>query len=104
MRIEFERTGGFAGLRAATTVDTDTLPAAEADALRALVSAAGVFELPATLRASAPVRDQFAYKLTVTDGARTHTVRMDESAVPASARPLIDWLVAALQRSQRARR
>ncbi|MBF8284669.1 MAG: hypothetical protein HW378_3584 [Anaerolineales bacterium] len=40
MRIEFVRTGGFAGMRMATTVNTETLPPDEARVLRESVDAA----------------------------------------------------------------
>jgi len=34
MRIQFERTGGFAGMRVATTIDMESLSADEARELR----------------------------------------------------------------------
>jgi hypothetical protein len=97
MRIEFQRSGGFAGLRLSTTVDTDKLPADEADGLKRMVDAADFFLLPATLKESRGA-DQFTYRLTVEARDRRHTVEVSESAVPDSLRPLIQRL-ATLARS-----
>jgi hypothetical protein len=93
MRIEFQRSGGFAGLRLATTVDTDKLPADEADELKRLVDAADFFHLPATLKATRGA-DQFTYRLTVEAGDRQHTLEVSESAAPESLRPLLQRLAA----------
>lgn len=91
MRIEFQRSGGFAGLRLSAAVDTDRLPADEANELARIVDAAGFFGLPATLK-STQGADQFTYRLTIEAGDRRHTVEVSESAVPDSLRPLIQRL------------
>jgi hypothetical protein len=91
MRIEFQRSGGFAGLRLATTVDVDKLPADEAAELKRLVDAADFFRLPATLKATRGA-DQFTYRLTVEAGNRQHTVEVSENAAPESLRPLLQRL------------
>ena len=36
--------------------------------------------------------DQFGYSITVEDGDRRHTVLTNDGTVPASLRPLLDWL------------
>ena len=92
MRVEFERSGGFAGLRRACTVDEATLPPEEAGQLRDLVQAARFYELPAEVTARRPGGDRFHYRLTVDDRERRHTVDLDEVAVPDGVRPLVDWL------------
>ena len=45
MKIQFERSGGVAGMRMTTTVNTETLPAAEAQMLREMVDKAKFFDL-----------------------------------------------------------
>ena len=37
-------------------------------------------------------RDAFSHEITVDDGARRHTVTLDEAEVPDVLRPLLDWL------------
>ncbi|MBW4495206.1 MAG: hypothetical protein KME26_19380 [Oscillatoria princeps RMCB-10] len=95
MRINFERTGGFAGMRLATVADTNTLPPEEANQLRRLVDAADFFHLPPTITSPTPVADRFQYRLAVEENGQQHTVTVSERALPAPLRPLIEWLLAA---------
>jgi len=98
MHIEFERSGGVAGIRLATTVDTDTLSADEAAGVRTLVDDADFFNLPGRLTTSSPGADRFAYRITVRSPGRSHTVDVGEGAAPASLRPLLDWLMSAARK------
>lgn len=98
MLITFERSGGFAGLITTTTVDTTTLPAAEANQIRNLVKAANFFQLPATI-ASDNQPDRFQYQLTVQEGTQQHSVTVGESTMPSTLRPLIDCLMAAARQN-----
>jgi hypothetical protein len=95
MRINFERTGGFAGTRMATVADTSTLPPEQANQLRRLVEAADFFHLPATITSPTSGADRFQYRLAVEENGVQHTVTVSERALPAPLRPLIEWLVAA---------
>jgi hypothetical protein len=97
MQISFERSGGFAGISLNTTVDTANLPPTDAAQLRQLVEVADFFHLPARM-ASPAQPDRFQYQLTVEDGDRHHTAILDESAVPGTLRPLLDWLLNAARR------
>ena len=92
MRISFERTGGVAGMSIAATIDTEALPAHNAQELLRLVDAASFFDLPATIRMPAQGADQFHYKLTVEDEARRHTVEVGDAAAPAALQPLLRQL------------
>jgi hypothetical protein len=93
MRIEFTRSGGFAGTRLSRTFDTDTMPAEDARELTALVEAAGFFALPASLRSGGA--DKFQYNITVEKDGKKHTVEADERAVPPALAPLVKKLEAA---------
>ena len=61
MLIRFERTGGFAGMRTAVTLNTDTLPQEEARNLHELVDAAGFFNLPEKFPMPKRGADYFQY-------------------------------------------
>ena len=98
MVIEFERTGGVAGIRLATTVDTATLSSDEAVRAQQLVDDASFFALPARLTTAKPGADRFHYRITVRSPERTHTVDVAEGAAPSTLRPLIDWLTAAARK------
>ncbi len=101
MRIHFERTGGFAGMGMAATIDTGSLSQEEAAQLRDLVEAAGFFDLPAEVTGPERGADRFLYRLTVEMEGRRHTVRTSDAAVPAALRPLIDWLTKAARKARR---
>lgn len=91
MKIQFSRTGGFAGIKLQLTLDLNQSPEPIADAVRRLVEKSKFFELPAECRQPQP--DQFQYWVSVEDDDRSHQVRADESAIPASLRPLIERLL-----------
>jgi hypothetical protein len=95
MKISFLRTGGFAGLRLATTIDSTTLSPEETAHLRMLVENAGFFALPASLKAKASGADRFQYTITIETPEQQHTVTADESAVSPALRQLLNWLTKA---------
>jgi hypothetical protein len=94
LRIDFERSGGFAGTSLATTVDTSALPADEARAIEDLVRGADFFALPPRLPRRSGGADRFQYDLTIARGRARHHVSVGEADVPAPLRPLIDHLLA----------
>ena len=100
LRIHFERTGGLAGLRMVATMDSAALSPEEARELAALVAGAGFFDLPAVMTETVPSADRFRYRLTVETPEQSHTVTVDEGAVPDALRPLLDWLTAAARQAR----
>ena len=95
MRIHFERSGGFAGLRLQHDLDTTSLPPTEAEEVARLVDSAHFFELPQAIRATQPGADRFRYKLAVEAGVQKHSIEVDDAAMPEKLRPLLSWLTAA---------
>ncbi|QLE57264.1 protealysin inhibitor emfourin [Nostoc sp. TCL26-01] len=93
MRVLLERTGGFAGISKKISVDTNTLPLAEAEELRQLVATADLFSLPEQIISSSSQSDRFQYQLTVEDNSQQHTIIVSEAALPTSLKPLIAWLL-----------
>lgn len=95
MRVEYLRSGGFAGLQLTTVVDTEQLVADEASNLEKMVNECDFFAQPGQIRAAGPSgADRFEYRLTVTMETRSHTVVVGEAALPDTFRPLIDYLTA----------
>jgi hypothetical protein len=94
MHICFERRGGFTGIPLSTIVDTATLPASEAKQVEQWVASANFFQLADQIFTSAQP-DRFQYTITVDQDRRSHTVVVDESAVPDALRPLLTWLMEA---------
>ncbi|MEJ2263969.1 MAG: hypothetical protein P8X95_11020 [Anaerolineales bacterium] len=89
MRIQFQRSGGFAGLLVRTNIDTASLSKEEAEKLQKMVAEAGFFDLPAQLSSPAPGADQFQYKVSIEEGDHRHTVEASDQAAPDSLRPLL---------------
>lgn len=95
MRVFFERTGGFAGIRMTKTIDIDTLPKSERNQLQLLIEAADFFKLPENITSANSQPDCFHYTITVEKGQQQHTVRVSEQAVPDTLRPFLEWLMKA---------
>jgi hypothetical protein len=102
MLIDFERSGGFAGMTIKTTVDTDTLPSDEAKELGQLVSAANFFTLPRSINGGGSGADEFHYKLTVQVDELKRTVEATDSTMPDSLRPLVDRLMSMARAARQA--
>lgn len=100
MRIHFERTGGFAGMRLSTTVDSDELPEPQAEKLKDAVQNTSFFELPDHLeqggsgasRGASSGADRFSYHITVEQEGRSHSVVAPESALDDALRDLVQFL------------
>jgi hypothetical protein len=92
MRITVERSGGFSGISQTNSISTDQMPAEEAQKVADLVEAAGFFELPAVIRSKEPGADRFQYKITVESEHGTHTIQVDEAAVPPRLQPVLNWM------------
>ena len=95
MRINFERSGGFAGMVISKVVDSTSLSPDKANQMRQLVDAADLFRLPSTITSRTTQPDRFQYRLTVEDNGKQHTVEVGEQAVPGTLRPLLEWMMAA---------
>ncbi len=92
MKITFERSGGFTGLRLAAEIELAMLAESEFGRLSQLVGDSGFFDLPEQILSKERQPDRFSYRLTVAEDGRTHTVEVDEEAVPEKLAPLIGWL------------
>lgn len=83
-----------------TELDSASLSAEGASALRQKVEQSGVLELepPATEPAHP---DELSYELTVEHEGRSHSVRLSESTLPEGVRSLIAWSDSAPERETR---
>jgi hypothetical protein len=95
MTISFVRTGGFAGLRLAATVDSATLSPEEAAQLQTLVDDAKFFTLPANVKGKTPGADRFQYAITIETPGQRHSVTVEESAASPELLRLLGWLTTA---------
>ena len=98
MRVELQTDGGvafFPGLSKPVVVNSADLPKEQAGQLQQLIDQAHFFELPAASRALPKgAADMRRYTITVEDGRRHSTVRVDDPVEDANLRALIDFLQA----------
>lgn len=104
-----QRSGGFAGLDETWTLEADgtvfgpdgstgQLDAAAMADLAAAVAAAGFFDLDPEYLPADPCCDRFAYRVTLSDGTRSHSVvTMDGAAAPEALFTLIQVLLSGVQ-------
>jgi hypothetical protein len=93
MNIRFVRSGGFTGMRIAYELDTKTLSPDESQRVAAFVESANFFVLPEKIMLPGRGADQFTYTVTIDREGTSHTIQVVETAVPATLRPLIRYLV-----------
>lgn len=89
--ITFKRSGGFVGKGLRFQLVLDGLPSSDAAALLRLIEEAEFFTLPENLIVKFNP-DEYQYTITVEAGVIFHTVRTNDSTMPASLRPLVDEL------------
>lgn len=92
MHIEYIRSGGFAGIRLTGSFDTEKLPPEEAATLIKLIAEADFFYVAEQIKPTSPGPDQFEYRIVISSVEQTHSVVVEESVVPDSLRPLLDYL------------
>ncbi len=92
MKIQFERTGGFAGIPLRTSIDTDSLDEQSQQTVQNLVESSGFFALPSRLASPTPGADRFQFKVTIQDGNRSHTVEADEGALTPEVQALFQYI------------
>ncbi len=93
MKIYFKRTGGVAAISLSVSLDTDELSAEVSGRLNTLINAVSFFDQPDFLRSAMPGADRFHYEIKAEVEGRVKTIQIDESAVPALFRPLLDHLI-----------
>ncbi|MCC6542929.1 MAG: hypothetical protein IT392_00305 [Nitrospirae bacterium] len=93
MKIYFKRTGGLAGISLSVTLDTKKLPEEDARRLHNLINTVSFFEQPDSFLSSKPGVDRFHFEIRAETQGRVKTIDIDESAVPALFRPILDYLI-----------
>ena len=91
MKIYFERTGGFAGLRLAINLDLEFMPAVEADSLQKLIDEANPFNIPEP-ETKPSIPDSFQYKIIVEQKGKQRTLQFEDGSIPIELQPLVNDL------------
>ena len=90
MRIDYQCSGGFGGLRLAYKGETDALPAAEAKLLLVLIDAANVFKLnpKQVSQKTRNIPDDFTCRLTLSMAGKKKILSFNELSAPETLRRL----------------
>lgn len=89
--ITFKRCGGFVGKGMRQQFSLEELPRDEGRALLQLIEQSGFFSIPENLIVKFNP-DEYQYTITVDMGTVYHTVRTNDTTMPASLRPLVEEL------------
>ena len=89
--ITFKRSGGFVGTGMKYELNLNQLPQNDANSLIHLIQQAEFFNIPENLIVKFNP-DEYQYTITVDAGIISHTVRTNDTTMPASLRPLVDEL------------
>jgi len=89
--INFQRTGGVLGKEIATDFDLNSMPASAAQRLNNLINESNFFEIP-TVEDLHVAPDEYQYLITVVAGNSIHTVRVSDTSMPKSIRPIVEEL------------
>ncbi len=91
--ITFKRSGGFVGTGMKYELNLSQLPMNDADSLIRLIRQAEFFDIPENLIVKFNP-DEYQYTITIDAGVLCHTVRTNDTTMPALLRPLVDELSA----------
>jgi hypothetical protein len=92
IRVNVERSGGFAGTVIRRSVDTESLPADEARQLAELVAELDVDAVRGAAGSSPSVRDAFEYDVQIVRGTEQIHLHAQDPNVPPQLRSLIKFV------------
>ena len=95
MRIDYERSGGFANIQLRCHVNTESMPQDQVEELLEIVESSKVFEIQqseVTPVAGGGPPDVFSYRLSLSEGDRQKTLSFNDVTAPTSLRPLLGIL------------
>jgi hypothetical protein len=92
MRIIFERSGGFAGIKLSAAFDLDSLPKDQADEIRSAVNKVDFSRLSEQMLPPTPMPDQLEYVITIETDEWQHKIVTSDTTAPAELQPLLRTL------------
>ena len=91
MKIQFQQSGGFAGLIRGCEIDTQLLSPDEAAQLQSLVRQSGILQLQSQRTENAA--DLFNYEIVIeTEDGNRYSISSDDNSLPQSVKPLLEYL------------
>jgi hypothetical protein len=93
MLVNFERSGGFAGLHLKHQVDVSRLNDKKKAEFEAAIDRAKFFDLPTEMLPKRPLPDLFNYKLSVKDRDKEHQIIFSDETITPELKPLVSILL-----------
>jgi hypothetical protein len=98
LRVEFRRSGGFAGQQATGKLDEASLSPEDWKELKQAITTSKFFDLPKKLEGTTKVADDFTYTITVSHGTRSHTIEVTGEGAPPALRPILHLINAKVEK------
>ncbi len=92
MKVQIERSGGFANIRRTFVADAAALDSARASELTRLVEAADLATFPENPTPRPGKPDRFCYRITVEDRGDERSVMVSEDVASVELLQLIEWV------------
>ncbi len=93
MKINIERSGGFAGLNNTFSADESELASSQVDQIKALLKNSKSFDPTSSPLPKKGAADYFTYKITIQDDDQTHTVNTTDVTMPPELRTIVDLVL-----------
>jgi len=90
--VKFNQTGGFAATFKGVELNTAKLSCADACSLVETIKKSGILKESTVKKTNPQAADVFYYDIVVQEKNRTHHVTFDDTTVPDSYRPLVEFL------------
>lgn len=92
LKIQFERSGGFAGMKIRFLLEDKDLSEDEREQLWEMLQQAKIFNKKLQAKPLHPSIDRFTYRLTVANGDQEYMIEVEEGNIPQEMRPLLEYL------------
>jgi hypothetical protein len=101
MKIHLESSGGFAGIVNSFLLDTESMRSEEKQKMQGLIKTVDFFNLPAEseIKPKPGSADYVNYKITVEEGHRRHTIRINDITMSPRLRDLVAFLESKTEKS-----
>jgi hypothetical protein len=90
MKVQFERTGGFAAIHTSLSLDTDSLPREESEKIKTMFEKANFFNLPQKEEVKTGA-DYFHYKITLETNDNKHTIETTDLSITPELEEIVSF-------------
>lgn len=92
MKVYFERTGGFAGMKTSVALDTEKMVPSESEKLHGLCNNIDFLKLPQKTETKSGAADTFHYKITIESDNGKRTIETSEMSMTPEFEDFVNFL------------